>query len=187
MPSLRSGKYVETSLPPKKRLPKDKSTLDMDPDRYNNALRSFYLVSVENMRKREAALLEVARVYKGLIHEIKGDGCPKCGLEVTTRSWWTGGGRIYCKSKDCDWEYIAPKEIYTPYLPRLDKICGYNCKKHYQESAISRRLHRKKTELKRIEAQIEKISVKKTIVHKTPYGRKVSRTIRVPKESLLDE
>ena len=187
MPSLRSGKYVETSLPPKKRLPKDKSTLDMDPDRYNNALRSFYLVSVENMRKREAALLEVARVYKGLIHEIKGDGCPKCGLEVTTRSWWTGGGRIYCKSKDCDWEYIAPKEIYTPYLPRLDKICGYDRMKQYKESAVTRRLKRKKAELRKIEARLREVSDKKQIKVKSSWGITRNKTILVPKESLMNE
>ena len=184
MPKLRSGNDTST-VPVLKRTrkKKDVSLKDMDPDRLNNAMRSFYLVRAAEYQHQMELMKEAADTYSMLCACIA-QKCPKCEspTNVTTGFYTTKKSSTVscyiCSSSSCLWSFIPPLEVVTMYDHQTKKVAN-KFSRLRSEKLAKADLALIKAKAKNWRKKFNELTMTKKVKKTDKQGRKVIKIKRV--------
>lgn len=184
MPKLRSGNDTST-VPVLKRTrkKKDVSLKDMEPDRLNNAMRSFYLVKAAEYQHQMELMKEVADTYSMLCACIA-QKCPLCESPTNVTTGLYGTKKTHavscyiCSSSSCLWAFTTPVEVISMYDHRTKKVANF--------FSYLRNINLAKRELSRIRDKAKKwrkkykeVTMLQKVKKLDKQGRKFTTTKRV--------
>lgn len=182
MPKLRSGNDTST-VPVLKRTrkKKDVSLKDMEPDRLNNAMRSFYLVKAAEYQHQMELMKEAADTYSMLCACIARK-CPKCeNTKIRIISSFNPrpeGMSILYTCTNCAWSFEKPSEIISMYDHQTKKVAN-RVSRLRSEKLAKADLALIKARAKKWRKKFNELTMLQKVKKLDKHGRKVTEIKRV--------